>query len=60
MTDDSIGNLFSSLTEHLIAGGCDQCNAAQKMAEVVPGVWLLTVAHDDGCPALRVKKANLN
>jgi hypothetical protein len=60
MSDDSIGNLFSSLAGHLIAGGCTYCDATQKMTEVAPGVWRLVVAHDDNCPSLRARKAKSN
>lgn len=33
-------------------GGCDDCNAYQTFREQEPGVYVLTVHHDDGCPFL--------
>jgi hypothetical protein len=34
-------------------GGCESCDAYQTVRPGVPGVWHLTVHHDDDCPALR-------
>jgi len=32
-----------------IAGGCAFCDAYQTVAPVRPGVWSMTVHHDDWC-----------
>lgn len=39
-----------------IDGGCDDCHAYQEMAQAAPGVWMLNVFHDDGCPELVRRK----
>lgn len=31
-------------------GGCDSCNAEQKLRSIGNGVWRLTTIHDDWCP----------
>lgn len=38
-----------------IAGGCDECDAYQVMADRPDdhGIWRLSIYHDDTCPALR-------
>ena len=53
---------FSALTGREIPGGCDDCNAVQTMEEdaTIPGVWHLTVKHDDECPFLRARRAGAN
>ena len=58
MTDPD--DFLRSLEGDEIPGGCDQCNAVQRTTEVIPRVWSVIVAHDDDCPVLRIKKANLN
>lgn len=50
-----LSTLFASLADKRIPGGCPTCNAEQTVAERAPGVWMLTVAHDDHCPAWRSK-----
>jgi hypothetical protein len=35
-----------------IAGGCETCDAYQKVAPVSAGVWSVQVFHDDDCPVL--------
>lgn len=34
-------------------GGCDGCEAYQTLAADAPGVFRLTVHHDDWCPELQ-------
>jgi len=36
-----------------VSGGCDACEAYQTITEDSPGVYVLTVHHDDRCPAWR-------
>lgn len=31
-------------------GGCDNCDAEQRLNEVEPGLWTLGIAHDETCP----------
>lgn len=35
-----------------IPGGCDDCHAEQVLHEEAPGVFVLTVLHEDTCPYL--------
>jgi len=53
-------DLFSQTEDQPIAGGCDQCDAYQTMSTESPGVYVLTVHHDDWCPVLRSMKAEAN
>jgi hypothetical protein len=43
-----------------IRGGCDLCDAYQTMSEEMPGMYALTVHHDDWCPVLLAHKAGTN
>jgi len=56
----ALDDLFRKAQGSQIPGGCDTCSAFQTMDEVSPGVHLLTVHHDDGCPTLRAMKADEN
>jgi hypothetical protein len=40
------------LTGHRLPGGCDDCAAYQTVTRVADGLYVLTVHHDDTCPAL--------
>ncbi|MEV4863099.1 hypothetical protein [Streptomyces ossamyceticus] len=33
-----------------IPGGCDTCNAEQRITQLEPGMWTIGIAHDDWCP----------
>jgi len=48
---------LSHLLGREIPGGCDLCDAFHTVAEdeEMPGVWVLTVHHDDDCLALRAR-----
>jgi hypothetical protein len=35
-----------------IDGGCTECNAYQTTRQASPGVWRITIHHDDWCPVL--------
>ena len=43
-----------------IQGGCDLCSAYQTLGEESPGVYVLTVHHDDDCPVWRAMQAGSN
>ncbi|MFI6662524.1 hypothetical protein ACIBL8_44265 [Streptomyces sp. NPDC050523] len=34
----------------VIPGGCDTCNAEQRLIQEQPGLWTVGIAHDDWCP----------
>lgn len=36
-----------------LPGGCSACHAEQTVRRDAPGVYRLTVHHDNTCPALR-------
>ena len=35
-----------------IPGGCDKCNAEQRVEPIAAGVWRLGIYHEPGCPFL--------
>ncbi len=41
---------LAALTGQRLAGGCDDCNAEQVLAEHAPGVFVLEIRHDPTCP----------
>lgn len=57
---DPIRPFFDSLAGKRIPGGCDQCDAEQRLEEVAPNMWSLVIGHSDGCPVLRATKAGTN
>lgn len=45
--------MFAPLDGARLPGGCDSCDAEQSIATAgTPGVWKLTILHDDDCPVL--------
>jgi hypothetical protein len=34
----------------VVLGGCDTCNAEQRITQVEPLLWSIGIAHDDWCP----------
>jgi hypothetical protein len=44
------------LDEERIPGGCDKCNSFQMVELSGPGVWMLTVYHNDDCSFLKAQK----
>jgi hypothetical protein len=48
----SIEDLFAQIEDQSIEGGCDCCNAVQVVKTISPGIFELTVMHDDWCPAI--------
>jgi hypothetical protein len=46
----SIARALGPLEGARIPGGCEHCDAYQTVEPVAPGVWSLTVHHDDWCP----------
>ncbi len=41
-----------------VHGGCASCKAFQTAAPTQPGVWVVTVHHDDECPVLATHEAH--
>ena len=52
MSDD-VTEVLGAITGRRIPGGCDDCTAYQTVQQHTPGVFVLTVHHDDTCPAYR-------
>jgi hypothetical protein len=40
---------FSTFAGQEVPGGCARCDAYQTVREEQPGLWVLTVHHDEGC-----------
>ena len=53
MSADSVRDLLSGMIGGQMPGGCEKCDAYQKLTEQSPGVFLMNVYHDDDCPELR-------
>ena len=51
---------FGDLAGREIPSGCNECDAHQTMTEMSPGIWFLTVHHDDWCPFMRARVAEAN
>lgn len=53
-------DMFASIAGQTIPGGCDDCAAEQTVREEpgYPGVWRMTVAHDDTCPWFAARRAS--
>lgn len=47
-----VANTLGRLDGARIPGGCDQCDAYQTVRAEAPGVWVIDVFHDEGCPVL--------
>jgi hypothetical protein len=60
VTYDELGQLFESLADKRIPGGCPSCDAEQMIQQVAPGGWSLTVNHGDGCPFWLARNAVSN
>jgi hypothetical protein len=52
-----IDAMLAPLAGKRIAGGCDSCDAYQTVRAVEPGLWTVTVHHDDWCPLLAAIEA---
>lgn len=50
--DRPVPSALDAMTGHRMPGGCDDCTAHQAL-DVVSGVYVLTVHHDDTCPSYR-------
>jgi len=53
----NVGELLDSLDGAVIPGGCDDCDAEQRVERIrhLGRVTKITVMHDDDCPALARK-----
>ncbi len=50
---DDLANLLGAMDGAEIPGGCDHCDAVQKVRAESAGVWSVDVFHEDGCPVLK-------
>ncbi|MGV9281635.1 hypothetical protein [Streptomyces sp. NPDC003730] len=44
----------------VIPGGCDDCNAEQRLRQDQPGMWSVGIHHDDTCPTWQRIRARRN
>lgn len=51
-----VPSALEALTGRRLPAGCDDCDAYQVVAQQTPGVFLLTVHHDDSCRAYRAMR----
>jgi hypothetical protein len=56
----TIHDLFARLGDRQVPGGCDRCDSYQTLSEELPGLYALTVHHDDDCPTWRAMNAEAN
>ncbi len=47
-----VANNLGPLDGGQIPGGCDTCNVYQTVRIDAPGVWRITIHHDNWCPVL--------
>ena len=47
-----------ALPDQPIPGGCDDCDAVQRLTTDGGGIYVLTVFHDASCPWLRAHERN--
>ena len=52
-TESPMNVIPKALDGAVILGGCDTCNAYQRLTEEQPGFWSIGIAHDDWCPTWR-------
>ena len=50
-------DLFAQIEDEPVPGGCEGCDAYQILNEESPGVFVLTVHHDEWCRLYRAAKA---
>ena len=52
MTSEPTRSALDAMTGRRLPGGCDDCDAYQRVTRYADGLYLLTVFHDDTCPWL--------
>lgn len=50
--NDAFVNIFGPLDGASIPGGCESCDAYQRVTVEGGGIYRLDIYHDDDCPAL--------
>jgi len=57
-----MSGVFEQTEDQPIEGGCRYCDAYRILVPMpdAPGVFTLTVFHDDGCVVLRSRNAEAN
>ncbi len=53
---DAARAVFGRLDGAHIPGGCDHCNAYQKVRPVESGIWNLRTYHDEWCAWLHARQ----
>jgi len=57
---DPIADIFGAVAGRDLHGGCDYCDAGQRLQQDAPHVWTLVIVHEDRCPKLRRARARDN
>jgi hypothetical protein len=52
LPDEVIGLMLNTPVSITIEGGCDECDAYQRIRRERLGFWRDTIYHDDDCPRL--------
>jgi len=47
-----LANVLGPLDGATVPGGCESCEAYQIVRSEAPGMWVIDVFHDEGCPVL--------
>lgn len=56
MTATTIDAMFGALGDTAVYGGCEDCDAYQRVEQDSPGIWIVRIHHDDWCPDLRRRR----
>jgi len=56
----ALADLFGQTEDEPIPGGCDRCDAYTTTTTTAPGIYAMTVHHDDWCPFMRSTVAEMN
>jgi hypothetical protein len=52
MKPNDLVNMLGAMDGAEIPGGCDECDAVQKVRAIKAGIWDIEVIHEDNCPAM--------
>lgn len=49
----TVNDILQAMVGQQVPGGCDECDTPhQEIEQIEPGVFVIHVYHDDGCPFL--------
>jgi hypothetical protein len=56
----SLDDLVEQTEDQPLEGGCDRCDVYSTVEAISPGIYSMSVHHDDWCPFLRARNAETN